>query len=133
MINGMKGVNNFFEDALNLRAHRQQMLASNIANADTPNYKAVDVDFASVLKGAQSARGVLPMDTSASTHMKGHVGGPLNAAEMYRVPSQASIDGNTVDTNVEMAQFTDNAIHYQAVLSFLNMEVQMRKSAIQGQ
>lgn len=133
MLNGVNTHSRFFEDALNLRAHRQQMLASNIANADTPNYKAVDVDFAKVLQGAQASRGPLSVSTTSSLHMHGVSSGPLDARVMYRTPTQASIDGNTVDSNVEMAQFSENAIHYQAVISFLNGESQMLKMAIQGQ
>lgn len=133
MINNISTHSRFFEDALNLRAHRQQMLASNIANADTPNYKAVDVDFAKVLQGAQASRGPLHVNTTSSAHLHGVSGGPLDARVMYRTPMQASIDGNTVDTDVEMAQFSENAIHYQAVISFLSGEAQMLKMAIQGQ
>jgi len=133
MLDGVKTNSRFFEDALNLRAHRQQMLASNIANADTPNYKAVDVDFAKVLQGTQASRGQLSVKTTSPAHMHGVSGGPLDARVMYRTPTQASIDGNTVDSNVEMAQFTENAIHYQAVIGFLNGEAQMMKMAIQGQ
>lgn len=133
MLSGVKTNPKFFENALNLRAHRQQMLASNIANADTPNYKAVDVDFAKALQGAQASRGPLNVNTTSSAHMRGVAGGPLDARTMYRIPVQASIDGNTVDSNVEMAQFSENAIHYQAVIGFLIGETQMLKMAIQGQ
>lgn len=133
MVSGIKTNARFFEDALNLRAHRQQILASNIANADTPNYKAVDIDFAKVLQGAQASRGQLNVNTTSSAHMHGMSGGPLDARTMYRTPTQPSIDGNTVDSNVEMSQFSENAIHYQAVISFLNGEAQMMKMAIQGQ
>lgn len=133
MLNGIKANSHFFEDALNLRAHRQQMLASNIANADTPNYKAVDVDFAKALQGAQTSRGPLGMSSTSPVHLHGLSSAPLDARVMYRIPVQASIDGNTVDTNVEMAQFSENAIHYQAVIGFLTGEMQMLKMAIQGQ
>ena len=133
MLNGVNADFRFFQDALNVRAHRQEMLASNIANADTPNYKAVDVDFSKVLKGAQASRGQIAVNTTSPDHLQGRSVSPLGARVMYRVPVQPSVDGNTVDTNVEMAQFSDNAIHYQALLGFLNEEVRMRKMAIQGQ
>lgn len=133
MLTGVKANPHFFKDALNLRAHRQQILASNIANADTPNYKAVDVDFAKVLQGAQASRGPLAVSTTSSSHLHGISGGPLDARLLYRTPSQPSIDGNTVDSNVEMSQFTENAIHYQAVIGFLVGEAQTLKMAIQGQ
>ena len=133
MLNGIGADFRFFQDALNLRAHRQEMLASNIANADTPNYKAVDVDFSKVLQGAQASRGQIAVDTTSPGHLQGRSASPLGAHVMYRVPVQPSIDGNTVDTDVEMAQFSDNAIHYQALLGFLNSAIQMQKMAIQGQ
>lgn len=132
----VKGVNadfGFFQNALNLRAHRQELLASNIANADTPNYKAVDMDFSKVLRGAQASPSPLAMDATSAEHLQGRPVSPLGARVMYRVPTQPSIDGNTVDSNLETAQFSDNAIHYQALLGFLSEEIRMRKMAIQGQ
>lgn len=123
----------FYQNALDLRAYRQQLLASNIANADTPNYKAVDIDFARALQGAQEARGQLPLSTTAPGHLHGRPSNPLDARVMYRAAVQPSIDGNTVDTDIEMAQFSDNALHYQAALTFMSGRIKTLMSAIQGQ
>lgn len=133
MVNALNADFGFYEKALNLRAYRQQLLASNIANADTPNYKAVDIDFAKALQGAQAAQGTLPLETTESGHLPGRPGNPFDARVLYRAAVQPSIDGNTVDTDVEMAQFSDNAIHYQAALTFLSGRIKTMMSAIQGQ
>ncbi len=133
MVNALNAAFGFYEDALNLRAYRQQLLASNIANADTPNYKAVDIDFAKTLQGAQAARGGLALETTELGHLPGLSSNPLNARVLYRAAVQPSIDGNTVDTDVEMAQFSDNAIHYQAGLTFLSNQIKIMMTAIQGQ
>lgn len=123
----------FHQDALNLRASRQQLLASNIANADTPGYKARDIDFGQALSAAASARpsdGVL-MRTSArhlGTVERTAGGAPL----LYRSAMQPSIDGNTVDLNVERAQFAENAVRYEANLMFISHQVKAMLAAIQG-
>lgn len=124
----------FIQSALNLRANRQQMLASNIANADTPNYKAVDFNFSAALKRAQSgseARSAL--SATDARHMQPKGSNPLGAQTLYRVPTQPSIDGNTVDMDIERGQFTDNAIHYQFMLDRVSGKVKTLLSAIQGQ
>jgi len=123
----------FQSQALGLRAHRQQILAGNIANADTPNFKARDFDFSTALKEAVAGRngGSLPLATTTSRHLQGGAdAGP--ARLMYRTPSQASVDGNTVDMDVERAQFSENAIRYEAGLTFITGKVKTLLSAIQG-
>lgn len=124
----------FLQSALNLRANRQQMLASNIANADTPNYKAVDFDFSAALKHAQSgseARSTLTVTDAHHLQPKGS--NPFGAKTLYRVPTQPSIDGNTVDMDIERSQFTENAIHYQFMVDRVSGKVKTLLSAIQGQ
>jgi len=111
----------FVQSALDLRARRQEILASNLANSDTPNYKAQDLDFASALRSAMGVsagqRGALNLKRTDSRHMDGTGAGSSAAASIkYRSAVQPSLDGNTVDVNVERAQFTDNAIHYQFLL-----------------
>ncbi|MCP5277324.1 MAG: flagellar basal body rod protein FlgB [Thiobacillus sp.] len=111
----------FVQSALNLRARRQEMLASNLANADTPNYKARDLDFASALRSAMGAAGglggPLAMQRSHAGHLDGAGAGSSAAAGMkYRSAVQPSLDGNTVDLDVERAHFADNALHYQFLL-----------------
>lgn len=121
------------QQALGLRAYRQQVLAGNIANADTPNYKARDFDFATALKEAVGGRsgGNLPLATTSPRHLSGGVeAGP--ARLMYRTPAQSSADGNTVEMDVERAQFSDNAIQYDAGLTFLTSQIKMLMAAVQG-
>lgn len=123
----------FMQDALNLRAYRQQILASNIANADTPNYKARDIDFAKELQRAQGVQaGRLGMAATSANHLQAS-GGMLNAQALYRTPVQPSIDGNTVDMDVERAQFADNAIHYQFVLDHISGKMKTMLAAIRGE
>jgi|SRR5450830_560871 len=130
----------FNETALNLRAQRQQLLASNIANADTPNYKARDIDFAQTLKGAMdgktSATAVPPVEMArtSAAHIAGNAkgdsgigGSPL----LYRKETQSSIDGNTVDMDVERNQFTDNAVRYEAGITAVNAQIKGLLNAIQ--
>lgn len=124
----------FQEKALGLRAYRQQVLAGNIANADTPNYKARDFDFTSALRNAVSGRNSaqLPLATTATRHMQTGAGdGPVRL--QYRTPAQGSVDGNTVDMDVERAQFSENAIQYEATLTFITGRVKTLMAAIQGQ
>lgn len=106
----------FVAKALKLRAQRQAVLAANLANADTPNYKARDLDFAIALKNAM-AGGALPLTRTAAGHLPGTAGaGNATARLLYRSVVQPSLDGNTVDANIERAHFADNALHYQFLL-----------------
>ena len=117
------------EQALKLRAQRNEVLSSNIANADTPNYKARDIDFSAALKQAQAAQPV--MKTTAPGHLQppGASGG---ADVRYRVPTQPTLDGNTVQTDVEQAAFAENAVQYRASLAFLNGAISTLRYAIKG-
>lgn len=128
----------FNETALNLRGQRQQLIASNIANADTPNYKARDIDFNSAMKTAM-ARATLqvnPMSASTAAQLapkapngnSGIDGVPL----LYRNIQQGAIDGNTVDMDVERNQFADNAIRYEAGLTLISGQIKSMLSVIQG-
>ena len=121
------------QQALSLRAYRQQVLAGNIANADTPNYKARDFDFATALREAQGGRngGALALSTSSPRHLSGGVAA-APARLLYRTPAQTSADGNTVEMDVERAQFADNAIQYDASLTFLTSQIKMLAAAVQG-
>ncbi|RTL25138.1 MAG: flagellar basal-body rod protein FlgB [Rhodocyclaceae bacterium] len=106
-------------DTLKLRAERTRILASNIANENTPGYQARDVDFAASLREAVAGQG-------------GAVGN--DAAELrYRVPNQASADGNTVELGVEQAAFSQNASDFQTSLSFINMKLKGLARVIEGQ
>jgi len=124
----------FQSKALGLRAHRQQILAGNIANADTPNYKARDFDFSVALKDAVAGRNGsdLQLATSSSGHLSGASGSSGPTRLMYRTPSQDSVDGNTVDMDLERSAFSENAIQYQAGLTFITHHLKMMMSAVQG-
>jgi flagellar basal-body rod protein FlgB len=120
----------FHQNALNLRAFRQQLLASNIANADTPGYKARDIDFAAALSDAAAGRAVSLRATNDR-----HLGASTRdepAAVLYRSAPQPSIDGNTVDMDVERNRFAENAVHYDANLTFLNSQIKLMLAALQG-
>lgn len=123
----------FQQQALNLRANRQEVLAANIANADTPNYKARDFDFSVALKNAVAGRsaGNLPLANTAAQHLSGGINsGP--ARMMYRKETQSSVDGNTVEMDVERAQFSENALRYEASVTFISHEIKLLMSATQA-
>lgn len=135
MIGKLDDALRFNEAALSLRAQRQQLLASNIANADTPNYKARDIDFGAALKGAMAGSvTAMPMAATAAAHLSpvasgGAIGGqPL----MYRTIAQGNVDGNTVDMDVERNQFTDNAIRYEASLTAISSQIRGLIAVLQG-
>ena len=114
--------------ALDLRSRRMEVLAQNIANADTPHYKARDVDFRSVLS---EARGT-PMRATHPKHMaQADYDSP--SGMMYRNPFNASFDGNTVELNVEHAQYGKAAADYQATLNFLENRISGMRKALKGE
>ena len=124
----------FQGQALTLRSQRQQVLASNIANADTPGYVAREFNFTQKLLEAtnqDTAPGSEVKSTQAA-HMPMRLQG-LSTQELYAMPSQLSADKNTVDMDRERASFSDNALHYEATLRFINGQVRTLLSAIQGQ
>ena len=121
------------DDALMLRSRRSSILAANIANADTPDYKARDIDFRAMLQDMSSKESKSLGMTK--THAK-HLGdAPVHAASeiKYRNPLQPSLDGNTVDMHAEQARFSKNALEYQTSLTFLNSKISGLKLAIKGQ
>ncbi|SFV03066.1 flagellar basal body rod protein FlgB [Pseudoduganella namucuonensis] len=127
----------FNETALSLRSQRQTVLASNIANADTPNYKARDFDFANALQGAMSRTG--PQQALKTTAQR-HFPNPQQAGDVlpdgtplaYRGTVQGAVDGNTVDMDVERNQFADNALRYEAGITLINSQIKGLMAAIQG-
>jgi flagellar basal-body rod protein FlgB len=133
MVNKLDEALRFQQLALSLRAARQELLASNIANADTPNYKAKDVDFASALQSAMSGNAAeLQVVRTAPAHLEGNAGtSVLGAPVMYRKPTQPSADGNTVDMDVERAQFADNAVRYEASVKFVSERLKGILAALQ--
>jgi flagellar basal-body rod protein FlgB len=119
-----------YERALQFRAQRNEVLSSNIANADTPNYKARDLDFGQVLKGARQQS--INLQTTSDLHKQAWGMTKQGAQTMYRVPTQPSLDGNTVSTDVEQAQFAENALQYRASLAFLDGSIRTLRMAIKG-
>lgn len=133
VVNKLDGALFLQQQALSLRANRQQILAGNIANADTPNYQAKDFDFAAAFHDALAGRGGgnLALATTSTRHMPGSmVAGPLRL--LYRQPVQPSADGNTVNMDVERAQFAENAIQYEAGVSFLTQQIRSLLAAVQA-
>lgn len=122
-----------FEPALRLRAERAEVLSANLANADTPNYKARDFDFQAALQNAQQqqTRGGLLM--TQNRHMDAGLGNTPGGALSYRTPSQPSIDGNTVDEHIEHAEFMENSLEFQTAFTLLNSRFKGLLSAIRGE
>jgi flagellar basal-body rod protein FlgB len=119
------------EQALLVHGQRISVLATNIANSDTPNYKARDIDFGEVL--ANTSEGSLPMRVTQASHIT-ISDDELPAGELkYRNPYQASLDGNTVEMPVEQAAFAENNVRYQASLTFINSQIAQMQLAIAGQ
>lgn len=117
--------------ALQLRAARAEILANNLANADTPGFKARDINFDQVLKGEMNVKRSMPVERTNAGHLPGyqHVESEL----LYRNPIQPSIDGNTVDSQMEQAIFTRNAMNYNASFEFLNSKINGLAGAIRGE
>lgn len=117
------------EQALVYRSKRAEVLASNMANADTPGYKARDFDFKSILNNLNTTSGHVKQ-----TH-SGHIGfdkTPASVSLAYRIPISASLDGNTVDAQVEQASYAQNAMDYQTSLHFLNGKISGYLTALRG-
>ncbi|MFZ1545851.1 MAG: flagellar basal body rod protein FlgB [Candidatus Nitrotoga sp.] len=134
MVSKIDNAFQFNRTVLDLRSARQELIASNIANADTPNYKAKDIDFAKALQGAISGNTAkLQMAGSAPQHLSGSTGKTvMGAPVMFRNVVQPSADGNTVDMDVERAQFADNALRYQASVKFVDSQIKGILTALQG-
>lgn len=116
--------------AFQLRGLRAEVLASNIANADTPKFKAKDFDFRVALaRATQVSR--MEMTRTDRAHYSVEASSSAAPKMMFRTPNQMSIDGNTVEVDIEIAKFSENAIRYQAAMTFLNEEIQHIRSAIQ--
>jgi len=117
--------------ALKLRANRAELLAANIANADTPNYKARDIDFKRTLAMAASEKADMKMTNGKHIDSSGN--SKVGAKILYRIPNQPSLDGNTVDLQTERSAFMENSMMYQASLRFLNGKISGLMTAIRGE
>jgi flagellar basal-body rod protein FlgB len=120
-------------DALKLQSKRMEVLADNLANVDTPNYKARDIDFRAALANAGSADAQLPLATTNPGHVSTDPSVDASAALKYRTPLAPSLDGNTVDAQQEQSAFADNTVRYQATLAFLSSRIKGLMTAITGQ
>ena len=125
----------FQATALSLQAQRAKVLASNIANADTPNYQAKDFDFSQALSQATQAASQNPGEPARThpAHLSTAGAAAPPPALQYRQPLQAAVDGNTVDLDTERAAFAENSVRYEASLRFLNGQIKTMLSAINGQ
>ena len=117
-------------DALLFRSRRAEVLSSNLANSDTPGYKARDIDFASMLDAARG--GSVSLKTTHERHLGGGDSSGMPQT-LYRVPQQAALDGNTVEVHIEQAKFMENAMQFQASFDFLNGRISTLKTAIRGE
>lgn len=123
----------FNQLSLSVRAQRQQVLASNIANADTPHYKARDLDFGRQLQAASAsiASAAVGVAQTHAAHLSTQAA-TSQAALRYRMPRQDSIDGNTVEVDTERALFADNALRYETSVSAVNGKIKSLLAVIQG-
>ena len=119
----------FHSTALSLRAKRNDILASNIANAATPNFKARDIDFSAEMKRANNLG---QLDTTDASHIK-TFSSKRGDRTLYRDPVNPSLDGNTVELSVEQMEFSENVMRYQTTLTFLNKKISGLMSAIRGE
>ena len=134
MIHRLTGALEFQAQALVLRAERQRVVASNIANADTPGYVARDMDFASALREATGQAATAGrLNATAAGHLQPLAGARTEAHLRYATPSQTNRDRNTVDRDRERASFADNSVKYEATLRFINGSVRTMLEAIKGQ
>lgn len=133
MLKQMTARMDFHANSLLLRAQRQQVLASNIANADTPGYVARDFDFAQALKSVQGGASVSTVALTDARHLRLGSADPRQAEMAYTVQTQPAQDGNSVDLDRERANFVDNSIRYESTLRFINGHVKTMLSAITGQ
>ena len=136
MIGKLDDALGFQQTALTLRAQRQQILASNIANADTPNYKARDIDFTKALQSALAGKETssVPLAKTDKAHAGGKTGATVlgGAPLLYRTTQQGNVDGNTVDMDVERNQFLDNALRYEAGVTLIGAQIKNLIAVVQG-
>jgi flagellar basal-body rod protein FlgB len=118
--------------ALGLANQRLELLADNVANADTPNYKARDIDFRAAMQSASGIGGDIAMTATSQRHIQAGSGSANTTTPMYRVPEQPTLDGNTVDSQKENAAIAETSVRYQATLTFLTSRIRGLRDAITG-
>ena len=133
MLNRLTDGLNFQTQALTLRSERQRLLASNIANADTPGFQAKDMDFARALREASSETAQPgALRTTQSGHMAPPAGARSESQKLYATAAQTSLDSNTVDMDRERANFADNSVKYEATLRFISGSVRTALDAMKS-
>ena len=125
----MESILGVHESALLFRAKRMEVLAANLANADTPHYKARDMEFSSVMAGMNGASRLTVTD---SRHIGGASSFTSNDSLKYRIPHQPALDGNTVESDLELARYAENAVSYQASLMFATGRISTLRAALAG-
>jgi flagellar basal-body rod protein FlgB len=134
MIDRLDAALRFQQEALSLRAQRQSVIASNIAHADTPGYKARDIDFSSTLaqtiERGRAADG-MSLSTTSVRHIAAQAPAQDNGDLQYRIPLQSSIDGNTVEMDTERVAFADNTVHFESGLTVVSSKIKTMLAAIQ--
>ncbi len=136
MIDRLEQDLSLFRSALAVRSHRQELIASNIANADTPHYKARDLDFQAALGTALGRVPTVPPVTLARTqpgHLRGEATPSFAGALRYRSEYQGAVDGNTVNMDVERAAFAENTLQIEALITLINQRFRGLATALQGQ
>ncbi|OIQ97413.1 flagellar basal body rod protein FlgB [mine drainage metagenome] len=148
MLNKLDAALSFYQNALRVRGQRQELIAANIANADTPNYKARDINFKAAMQNAlasattgtdsDSFKAAQSVAKTSALHLDGlgsNTSSTSNVSSetMFRPLIQGSVDGNTVDMDVERNQFADNAVRYEASITMLNGQLKQLMSALQSQ
>lgn len=121
------------ESALRVRGQRASVLADNLANVDTPNYKARDVDFKQVLSGKMQSNPGFALQKTSEMHIGASGFGMGDGSVLYRTPHQPSIDGNTVEEQIEHAEYMKNALAFQASFTFLNSKFKGLNTALRGE
>ncbi|MBT9495632.1 MAG: flagellar basal body rod protein FlgB [Paucibacter sp.] len=133
MLNRLTDALNFQTQALTLRSERQRLLASNIANADTPGFQAKDMDFARALREASSgAAQAGALRTTQSAHIAPPAGARSESQQQYSTAAQTNLDSNTVDMDRERASFADNSVKYEATLRFISGSVRTALDAMKS-
>jgi len=120
------------ENAMHLQSRRAQLLSQNLANSDTPGYKAKDIDFKAAMKSAANGAMQTPLKATQTGHIqpKGFIAG---AEQLYRQPMQPSLDGNTVESHVEMSEFSENSMRYLMTLRIMSGRINGMLTALRGE
>ncbi|MGL9724041.1 flagellar basal body rod protein FlgB [Sodalis sp. (in: enterobacteria)] len=137
MLDKLDDMMRFQQEALNLRAQRQNIIAANIANADTPGYQARDIDFSAELSKAltqgRASGETLSLTTTSSRHIAAASTTEPATELLYRIPDQPAMDGNTVNMDRERTAFADNSLQYQTGLTLLSGQIKGMNTVLQGQ